>query len=201
MSSKKVGFAIGNGTSREHFDLRKLTGQGVTIGCNYIVNEFQPDIVVTLDIKPEISFRKIARQERDWLWLKPASDKAWMELEEKPVLPFSSFDAFYPKHNSGIIACTYLAEVMKLERVYMVGFDFFRIHPGMERNDLSAPGIRKYYNFDVGFNNLSIAYPDTEFIRVGPTHPHDVKFFKGMIPQFRFIDYLKFEVLLETNRI
>ena len=44
-------FLIGNGKSREGFDLEQLRPFGTIIGCNALYRDFSPDILVTIDAK------------------------------------------------------------------------------------------------------------------------------------------------------
>ena len=44
----KVGYVIGNGLSREGFDLKKLK-KCVTVGCNSIHKDFLPTYLVAID--------------------------------------------------------------------------------------------------------------------------------------------------------
>lgn len=46
-----VIFFIGNGSSRENFDLNILLKRGTIIGCNALYRDFQPDILICQDAK------------------------------------------------------------------------------------------------------------------------------------------------------
>ena len=43
-----IAFIIGNGTSREHFDLQKLR-KGTVFGCNALYRVYEPDYLVAID--------------------------------------------------------------------------------------------------------------------------------------------------------
>ena len=45
----KPAFIIGNGQSRQEFDLKSLRGKGTTYGCNAVYRDFTPDYLVSLD--------------------------------------------------------------------------------------------------------------------------------------------------------
>ena len=45
----KPAFVIGNGQTREQFDLERLRGKGTTYGCNAVYRDFDPDYIVSLD--------------------------------------------------------------------------------------------------------------------------------------------------------
>lgn len=169
------------------------------VGCNYLVKEFEPDVLVSLDEKPKCDFEKMI--DRNWSWLTVDHESDRLTLDGQSIMKVSEVLDFYPKLNSGVIACAFLAHIVKASRVYMIGFDFFRIHPDATQNDLSAPGLRKYRDFDTAFNNLSDKFLATEFIRVGPIHPHDVGYYMGLRDRFTLIDFLEFEVKIATNRL
>jgi len=42
-------FIIGNGVSRQGFDLEKLRGRGTIFGCNALYRDFTPDYLVAID--------------------------------------------------------------------------------------------------------------------------------------------------------
>jgi hypothetical protein len=44
-------FLIGNGASRNVFDLESLKGKGTTIGCNALYRDFAPDVLIVIDAK------------------------------------------------------------------------------------------------------------------------------------------------------
>jgi hypothetical protein len=44
-------FLIGNGKSREHFDLERLRDKGTIIGCNALYRDFEPDVLLAIDAK------------------------------------------------------------------------------------------------------------------------------------------------------
>ena len=44
-------FLLGNGKSRQHFDLERLRQYGTIIGCNAIYRDFSPDILISIDAK------------------------------------------------------------------------------------------------------------------------------------------------------
>tara|TARA_B100001057_G_scaffold61906_1_gene55220 strand:- start:28 stop:861 length:834 start_codon:yes stop_codon:yes gene_type:complete len=42
-------FCIGNGTSRQDFDLESLRGKGKIYGCNALYRDFKPDVLISVD--------------------------------------------------------------------------------------------------------------------------------------------------------
>jgi hypothetical protein len=44
-------FLIGNGKSRQHFDLERLRPYGTIFGCNALYRDFTPDVLMAIDAK------------------------------------------------------------------------------------------------------------------------------------------------------
>lgn len=194
----KIGFAIGNGTSREGFNLESLRGHGTIVGCNWLYKDFSPDIIVALDDEPKEEIPKI--KNRSWKWMTMMPNCTHLGLDGEKAMGIIEINRTLGK-NSGIIACSYLSKKLWCERVYMLGIDFFRIHPGMKKHDIYHDGLCAYRNFNKAWNILSGDCPHTEFIRVGPIHPVDVTYFKTMEDHFTFIDYLEFGRRIDSGKL
>lgn len=197
-ASSKIGFAIGNGTSRQYFDLEKLRGHGLIVGCNWLYKDFEPDIIVALDHHPRTVIADI--KERSWKFMTWGRGRAHLLLDGEVAMSVINVNRTKGK-NSGIVACSYLAKEVKVERLYMIGFDFFRIYPDQRKQDVYSDRKCLFKNFNKAFNWLSEDCPDTEFIRVGPTDPHDVAYYETMQEHFTFIDYPEFEERLAESSL
>ena len=46
-----IAFVLGNGTSRQHFDLETLRGKGNIYACNAVYRHFEPDVLIAVDPK------------------------------------------------------------------------------------------------------------------------------------------------------
>jgi hypothetical protein len=186
-----IGIALGNGPSRKDFDLNSLKGSSLlTIGCNWLFRDFIPDILVAIDNEPCEVIR--AMENRSFKWLSDSPDRSMITLDGKPICPIMDVNGFLGK-NSGIISCSYLAKIAKCERVYMIGFDFFRLIPGAISNDIYVDvGQQEYKNFDVAWNKLIKDCSDTDFIRVGPIDDCDKDFYFNKLVGFQFISYEEF---------
>ena len=46
-----TAFVLGNGTSRQHFDLEKMRGKGIIYACNAVYRNFEPDVLIAVDPK------------------------------------------------------------------------------------------------------------------------------------------------------
>jgi len=75
-SLSEVGFAIGNGETRNGVDLGHISQYGVIYGCNALYRDFSPDILVSVDrlmigeiMESDYSGRMIyrSREEKGWL--------------------------------------------------------------------------------------------------------------------------------------
>jgi hypothetical protein len=109
-------FIIGNGLSRESFDLEELRGKGTIFGCNALYRDFTPDYLVSIDneIISEVE-GAIERGEfdRDRFIVPPFNE----QFEPK------EFNPYQPRSNAGMNA---MLEAIKMgaKEVYCMGFDF-----------------------------------------------------------------------------
>ena len=168
MKSNKVGYVIGNGTSRKDFDLKKLH-HSVTVGCNMSYKDFEPSYLVAIDrdmknspcdVIEKIIARKTSKKKaRKWRYLtrsfvpwRSGSDKGawWMTEEDIPLIDERQLNRGFC-HNSGMFGALYLSQVRQFDVVYLIGIDFFR--PTKEgKNDIyggtfeSDPGLIKVWN-------------------------------------------------------
>jgi hypothetical protein len=192
-----VGFAIGNGLSREDFDLNRLRGNGISIACNYIYNIWEPDYLVTLDNEANTEIQELVDYDwpRDWKWISrrkrdDAEWRMWQTLEGVIERPIIDINKGY-NNNSGVMAAAYLSEILKAETVYMLGMDFFlqvsdRDNDVFAGNTYFASGIVNVWNM------LAEGNPQTEFIRVGPIADKDKEICYDKLKGFKFIDYDEF---------
>ena len=56
--AKGNAYCIGNGPSRENFDLQKLKATGQTYGCNALYRDFIPDYLFCVDAKMALELHK-----------------------------------------------------------------------------------------------------------------------------------------------
>ena len=178
------GFLIGNGTSREDFDLTWLKGRGVSIGCNRIWHDFYPDYIVSIDTEPTAqinahlkekpgAFRHITRS----MCHEPG--ERWgrhVTCDGVEMLPAKYLNGGL-NNNSGIMGAAYLAEVLHCDPVYLIGVDFFRPVPGADRNDAYSGYIGYSQGVVDAWNYLFHGNQDCTFIRVGPIAERDREFY------------------------
>ena len=185
-----VGFVIGNGLSRENFDLEKLNGHGVTIGCNGLYETYNPDFIVSLDGGQK--HRDAFAAGPSWGFIDRYYDervKGWVRLNGKTICGCIDINQGW-NNNSGIMAAGYLAEILKLKTVYLLGIDFFLQVPGRD-NDLISGNTPHASNVFYPFNKLPSNSPETKFIRVGPIAKYDREFY-DKLEGFELIDYDEF---------
>lgn len=110
--SDKVAFIIGNGGSREGFDLESLRSKGTIYGCNALYREFEPDWLVSIDegIINEIRTSTFPQNK----FHVPPQDEQYEPAEVNPGRPRS---------NAGMNAME-LAIRHGYKKLFMIGFDF-----------------------------------------------------------------------------
>ena len=194
------GFVIGNGLSREDFDLHSL--RGFTIGCNRIWRDFVPDVVVAIDIEPA---REISEKtDRCFKILGRNRQTGMIELDGVPIKLMAEI-LMGQCNNSGVIAMWYALDQIKCAEVYAIGFDFFRPIPkviedeNLLRKFHFADGSPKndiYSKYTVGhesliakaFERLAVQYPYSTINRVGPIWPWDRDFFETSFEHVKLLD-------------
>lgn len=110
-----IAFIIGNGTSREHFDLQKLR-KGTVFGCNALYRVYEPDYLVAIDdgIIDEINEWGLREPKSKTQVIFPPYEERWEPAECNPNRPRS---------NAGVNA---MLEAIKRDHteLYCLGFDF-----------------------------------------------------------------------------
>lgn len=181
------GFLIGNGTSREHYDLHKL--DGVTVGCNRLYHTFEPDYLVGIDteMRIEISEYIRANRPRKWKWItrEYLGRVCSITVDGEHVVARHKLNGGY-NNNSGIMGAAFLAECLHVDTCYLIGVDFFRPVPGRD-NDLTG-GNYPQICMPV-WHKLIERNPGTEFVRVGPIADYDKAFYASQCSGFTLIDY------------
>ena len=185
----RIGFCIGNGTSREGFDLTRL--DGITICCNSIWRHYTPDYVVALDAHEREAieaeprpFSIITRNELDkGVW--------YITVDGVCIAPMSTFNDGR-NNNSGIVAGAFLAERLQVDKMYMLGIDFFRDVIGRTSNDLYSSTTIGSKELPLIWNFMVLRNPHTEFIRVGNIEDYDRDFFAHTIKGMTLMNYEDF---------
>ena len=187
-----IGFVIGNGTSRAGFNLKWLRDRGVTIGCNYLYRDFDPDYLVALDIAmiEEITAYRAAHDTRaKFLSRRMSHGERWgMKLlcNGEEIYDLKNLNAGLI-NNSGLLATAFLAEILKIDTIYMLGIDFFRRVPG-GINDIYSGEIAYSSGLLPAWNMLTERNQKTDFIRVGEIIPSDEEFYMTQLYGFSLIE-------------
>ena len=188
-----VGFVIGNGTSRRGFDLIRLDGNGITVGCNYIYRDYAPDYVVAIDEVVVEDIKKELSRPHKWQFITRAylgRGFWWLCADDKQIVRFAHINHRL-NQNSGILAAYFLACTLQVKTLYLLGVDFFRQIPD-EVNDLYFDNCAFQPRIHVGWNRLVEDHPDTQFIRVGPIPECDAEYYADNLKGITFISYEEF---------
>lgn len=118
-----IGFVIGNGESRQGFDLNTLKGLGPIFGCNALYRDFEPDVLCAFDLGVLLelsnnSYKGIIGK------LNKSQKQAILDDKylEHLAVPRGNGVAWY----SGIFATWLLSSLFpNLEKVFMIGFDLY----------------------------------------------------------------------------
>lgn len=128
----KVGFVLGNGTSRNGIDPTELRPYGKLYGCNALYRTFQPDYLVAVDVKMILEIDKAGYQHRNEVWTNP--NKSYAKMKD--------FNFFHPSKgwSSGPTAL-WLASQHAYDRIYILGFDYKGLNDGKKLNNIYADTI------------------------------------------------------------
>lgn len=193
-----LGIAIGNGVSRRGFDLSRLRAPGrCVVGCNWLYRDYDPDLLVAIDSEP---CRELEKTERRFDWLTRNPTGHWLinvhpDGTRENIMEVAQINGLRGK-NSGIIAASYLAKIQKCPIIYMIGFDFFRVLPGMTQNDLYHKGLIGFTGYEKAWNQLLGVCDETMFVRVGDIPETEQDFYHDKLKGFTYIPYSAFEEVL-----
>ncbi len=105
-------FIIGNGLSRQQFNLHWLTGKGTIYGCNALYRDFNPDVLVAIDdgVIQEVLESNFPR------------DKFYVPPHDEQFEP-ATYNPFRPRENAGMVAMRHAIRAGK-KTLYLFGMDF-----------------------------------------------------------------------------
>lgn len=131
-SNFKVGFVLGNGTSRASISPEELRPYGKIYGCNALYRTFQPDYLVAVDVKMVLEINKAGYQHHHEVWTNP--NKTYSKMQD--------FKFFHPSKgwSSGPTAL-WLASQHLYDRIYILGFDYKGLNDGKKLNNIYADTI------------------------------------------------------------
>jgi hypothetical protein len=131
-SNFKVGFVLGNGTSRKGIDPIELRPYGKIYGCNALYRTFQPDYLVAVDVKMVLEINKAGYQHHNTVWTNP--NKTYSKIQ--------NLNFFHPSKgwSSGPTAL-WLASQHAYDRIYILGFDYKGLDDGKKLNNIYADTV------------------------------------------------------------
>lgn len=109
-------FLIGNGKSRENFDLERLRGKGTIIGCNALYREFEPDLLVAIDTKMLTELKKSGYCD---------THECIAPNNRTVILPETMRWKPERFNTSGCFAIQMIGLLMKAKTCYMLGMDCY----------------------------------------------------------------------------
>ena len=110
-----TAFVLGNGKSRLTLNLESLKGRGTIIGCNALYREFEPDFLVSVDVKMVNEIISAGYQKTHQVWTNP----------NKGIISKFGVNFFSPHKgwSSGPTAL-WFACTQGHKNVYIFGFDY-----------------------------------------------------------------------------
>jgi len=165
-STTKIGFVLGNGTSRTPIDPKELKQHGKVYGCNALYRSFTPDYLIAVDTKMILEIAKSGYQMHNQVWTN--MNKAYERL--------AGFNYFQPSKgwSSGPTAL-WLASQHEYEKIFILGFDYQGLDKGKKFNNVYADTMNYKKSTDSAtfFGNwmrqtksVIKDHPNIEFIRV-----------------------------------
>ena len=106
---------LGNGTSRQHFDLEKMRGKGIIYACNAVYRNFEPDVLIAVDPKMVHEIVADGYHHNHVVWTN----------YNNGYKDYTNLNYFQPSRgwSSGPTAL-WLASTHKHDTIYILGFDF-----------------------------------------------------------------------------
>lgn len=181
-------FIIGNGLSREGYDLESLRGRGHIIGCNWLYKDFIPDTLTMIDSPPQDKVRRLYGRKPPFNTLTKNVQRTHLLLNREIIVSIGEIGGPF-WNNSGVMSTWYACEILKADRIVLIGVDFFRpterYKDGKRVNDIY--GIYTHgISIQGCFSKIVDLWPDIEFIRVGPVPDSDKEFYaKQVHPRIR----------------
>ena len=126
-------FIIGNGESRQGFDLNELRGKGTIFGCNALYRNFEPDYLVVLD-KPMLQEVKQNANTSNIISLgtsKPTRDRKKRQTEARLNDKHLIYLDMECIANSGMLAVLAAATISEYTNIYLIGFDLHNNHSNL----------------------------------------------------------------------
>lgn len=110
-----TAFVLGNGNSRQRLIIESLRGKGAIYGCNALYREFEPDVLVAVDVKMVNEIVAAGYHKAHQVWTNP----------NKGINAKSGINYFSPHKgwSSGPTAL-WFASKQGHKNIYVFGFDY-----------------------------------------------------------------------------
>jgi len=167
-----IVFLIGNGASRENFDLNTLRGKGTIIGCNALYRDFMPDILICQDAK-------MAKELYDNHYSGLVLSGRSIGIKTRKMINWRGGNA----RTSGVFALKFIANIMKPSICYALGMD------GYDGNVYE--GTQNYVKGPVNYKKITEQYSNA----IGNLKTVNVNFkdnWNIVKPNYSFITYKQF---------
>ena len=124
-----TAFVLGNGTSRQHFDLEKMRGKGIIYACNAVYRNFEPDVLIAVDPKMVHEIVADGYHHNHVVWTN----------YNNGYKDYTNLNYFQPSRgwSSGPTALAKAAEDNH-KSIYILGFDFMGLNNGKKFNNIFA---------------------------------------------------------------
>ena len=105
-------FIVGNGNSRQNFNLEKLKGKGTIIGCNALYRDFSPDILSLVNYRMIKEVQEYARKNFCITLINRKRDMNHIVEWKVPGV-----------NSSGCLAIKIVSLLIRPSKCYMIGMD------------------------------------------------------------------------------
>ena len=184
-----VGFVVGNGLSREGFDLERLRGYGTIVGCNRLHETFEPNYLVGIDTRMHPALHEAVKKPHSWKWINRDVDnnEHVITVDGVTVVKVEDINNGFI-NNAGLCATAFLAEILRVDEIYMIGIDWFLPVEGRVNNIFEETGNRRQSKgIEKVWNTIPERNPGTKFHRVGAIPEADRAFYYERLEGFKFM--------------
>lgn len=158
-----IAFVLGNGQSRSGLSLHDLKKHGSVYGCNALVRDFAPDVLVATDRPIAAHIEQTGYPKHNKFYTRRPGPDSGSLVIPKPYFGFSS----------GPVA-TALAALDQHQRIYMLGFDlgptqnkqFNNLYAGTEFYKEVGSNPTYTGNWIKQIQQICREFANTKFIRV-----------------------------------
>jgi hypothetical protein len=191
-----TAFVLGNGTSRQNFDIERLQGKGIIYACNAVYRNFEPDVLIAVDPKMVHEIVADGYHHNHVVWTN----------YNNGYKDYTNLNYFQPSRgwSSGPTALFKAADD-KYKTIYILGFDYMGLNGGKKFNNIyadtqnykkSVEPATYYGNWLRQSENVVKNHPEIQFFRVtnvGDFCPAQLNNYENI----RNIDYDEFEIHLK----